>query len=89
MGYYLNQTPGGHYLPGKGKAKAIQAQFEGVTVLPEQPQEFIPDLVCVVENGPFDAAGYAYSEAEMNVFKHDDGRKKTWLIVPNVDKYAK
>jgi len=45
---------------------------------------FKPNLVCVVDNGHFAAAAYAYSKAERDDFAREDGRPKTWLIVPEV-----
>ena len=51
--------------------------------------EYQPNLVCVVDNGFFAAAGYAYSNAEFKEFLRDDGRPKTWLIVPNAKELAK
>lgn len=48
--------------------------------------KYKPNLVCVVNNGHFAAAAYAYSQNERNVFAQDDGREKTWLMVPGADK---
>ena len=36
-------------------------------------------IQCVVDNGFFGAAGYAYDESEMNQFLSPDGRPKQWL----------
>ena len=47
------------------------------------------DLVCVVNNGPFAAAGYAYSESEYEQFVHPCGRPKRWFVLPGAAKYAK
>lgn len=39
-------------------------------------------LVCVVQNGLFDAAGICYSEAELEEFKETrTGRRRTWLTM--------
>lgn len=39
--------------------------------------------ICVVENGPFDAAAIAFSKREMQEFADDDtGRPITWLSLP-------
>jgi len=82
MGYYLNTSPKGTALPARGKAQALLNA--GATKL-AGPVVFQPNLVCVVENGIFDAAGFAFSEAEMNQFLINDGRLKTWLIVEGAD----
>lgn len=85
MGYYLNQNKHGVALPARGKAQALintgAEQLRG-------PVVFQPNLVCVVENGPFDAAGYAFSEDEMRTFLRPDGRLKTWLIVEDAAKLS-
>ena len=39
-------------------------------------------MVCVVDNGPFEAAAIAYSREEWKVFTRPDGRMKMWLWVP-------
>jgi len=42
-------------------------------------------LVCMVNNGPFRAAGVANSQEEMQVFLRDDPgdyRPKRWFVVP-------
>lgn len=45
-------------------------------------------LICVVQNGLFDAAGICYSEDELNEFKETrTGRKRTWLTM-DVEKVA-
>ena len=36
-------------------------------------------VVCVVENGMFDAAGFAFCKEELEVFAAPDARPKTWL----------
>ena len=53
------------------------------------PTEYEPNLVCVVDNGHFAAAAYAYSDSEFKAFMKFDGRPKSWFILPNASKYAK
>lgn len=77
MGYYINSNSKGGSLAPIDKANQLIA--DGAKRIPE-PKEFQEGLVCVFENGLFDAAGYAFNENEMNVFKRPDGRRKTWLI---------
>ena len=50
--------------------------------------QFEEDLVCVVDNGLFAAAGYAYSEDEYEVFSEPDNRRKRWFIVPNASLWS-
>ena len=82
MGYYINQI-NGKPLPPQGKCETL---IENGSTQINTPTEFQDNLVCVVENGFFDAAAYAYSEKEMNEFLDpSDYRRKRWLIVPNAD----
>jgi hypothetical protein len=81
MGYYINYLPDGTPLPMKGKAAAIYNGVPGAIAI-NKPTEWVENLVCVVENGPFDAAGYAHSPEEMEVFKDTNGRSSMWYIVP-------
>ena len=80
MGYYINQI-NGKSLPARNKTQALIN--EGAVKI-DEPIEFCENLVCVVENGPFDAAAYAFSKGEMKNFQiPSDYRLKTWLIVEN------
>jgi hypothetical protein len=88
MGYYIDQTADGKVLPGKGKADFILANIPGLYEVPE-PVKFTDNLVCIVSNGLFDAAAFAFCTNEMECFKHPDGRPKRWLIVPDAAKIAK
>lgn len=84
MGYYINKNSKGETLPHK-KVDALIA--DGATIV-DTPIEFQSNLVCVVHNPLFDAAGYAYSEREMKHFLDPDTRRRTWLIVPNAAKLS-
>lgn len=88
MGYYINKLPNGEILPPNGKAKKLLSLIEGTEEI-NQPEEWEEDIVCVVENGLFDAAAYAYDENELRVFSRFDGRPKRWLKVPNAKAIAK
>jgi hypothetical protein len=82
MGIYLNYDSNGNELPTIGKAEALIK--DGAKKIYE-PEKFQKNLVCVVENGLFDAAAYAYSEEEFNYFRKiqkngSDTRPYTWLI---------
>lgn len=82
MGKYLTKDMEGKSLHTNHKAH--QLMKSGAKIIGE-PAELIPDLVCVVENGLFDAAAWADTEEEMNRFKRPDGRRKIWLIVPGAE----
>jgi hypothetical protein len=85
MGYYINQTSTGQPLPSIGKVKALV--LDGAKIV---APEYQPNLVCVVDNGPFEAAGYCYSEEEFKEFNNPgDWRPKTWLVHPLAEQLAK
>lgn len=47
------------------------------------PEGSTVGLVCVIENGTFDAAGVAFDEMEFRRFVDGrDGRHWTWLMMP-------
>ena len=79
MGYYI-QTSGTH-----GKADEIAKVHDGEVV--PQPSSFkdIPStdaLICVVNNGYFEAAGFAFNEEEFLAFtRPDDPRPKKFVII--------
>lgn len=85
MGLYINENSKGETL-NLDKADAI-LQDGGVEI--DTPTEFTDDLVCVVDNGIFEAAAYAYSPAEMNEFALPDGRDKRWFKYPHAKTLAK
>ena len=85
MGNYINQDSQGNILPACGKAKKLVA--DGALIIPE-PKEFKEGLVCVLENGLFDAEGYAFDKKEMEEFKRNDGRRKTWLYYEHAKKLS-
>lgn len=80
MGYYIN-TPN-----NKQKAEQICRDVKMAKIVPE-PLSYdcvAPSLgiICIVDNGPFEAAGFCYSEQEFEEFKREDGREKTWVLMP-------
>ena len=78
MGYYINQTSKGVQLPSCDKADYLL--LDGAV---EVKAEFQPNLICVVENGIFDAAAYVFSVHEFEDFNDArDRRPKRWLIHP-------
>lgn len=84
MGRYINQTSNGNPI-GWRKAQALIN--DGAKEIP-QPTTWRPNIVCVVDNGIFEAAGYAFNEQELKIFLTPDGRKKTWLEYPHAEKVA-
>lgn len=81
MGYYLNNPFMGRY----DKALFL-VEHHGAEKIPVPPVfEDVPEdkaLVCVVENGHFDAAALIYSADEMSSVRlPSDGRRKTWLLM--------
>lgn len=82
MGYYI-EVP-----KNKGKAQQIVELFDG-RILSSIPnfEDAKPDeaIICVVDNGPFEAAGFAYDKAELEAFNRPDSygyqRPRTWLIM--------
>ncbi len=77
MGYYVNTNSKGEPL-GRLKVEGLLA--DGGTMV--DGKEFLPNLICVVDNGVFMAAGYCYSEQEYQEFKNPDGRRKSWIVHP-------
>ena len=79
MGFYI-EVPN-----KKGKAQQL-ADLYGAEILSTCPEEYwMHDsrqaLICVVDNGPFEAAGLCYDDQEFQDFKHPDDRPKTWLLM--------
>jgi hypothetical protein len=84
MGYYINTTSKGVPLPSCNKADYLI--LDGAT---EVKAKFQPNLICVVENAMFDAAGFAYNEEEFDEFNDpNDHRPKRWLVHPMAAKLA-
>ncbi len=82
MGYYIEGTE------DKGKARQILDLYGGrvVSGVPSF-KDLKPDeaIICVLDNGSFEAAGFAYDERELAVFAAPDRlgpqRPRTWLIM--------
>lgn len=78
MGLYINNNSKGHPIGNSFNAKVANLIEDGAVKIPE-PTEFQENLVCVIDNGFFAAAGYAFSKEEMEVFLTPDNRNKQWL----------
>jgi hypothetical protein len=79
MGYYIEVPNPTH------KAEQLVRLHGAELVLLPELFDFSGDyaLICVVENGLFDAAGVAYSPSERDAFNNpDDTRDKVWLKLP-------
>lgn len=90
MGLYIDQLRDGKRLPTKGKASFLILNANG-TIAPNTLSgypEFQENLVCIVDAGGHDAARYVKDEIDYKICTHVDGREKTWVIVPDVDKIA-
>jgi len=83
MGDYINRTPSGPL--GYRKAQAILNDCDAIRIA--RPSSFadVPDgyaLICVVDNGPFEAAVLIKDEREFSEFtRGDDGRPKVWIVM--------
>jgi hypothetical protein len=80
MGYYINNTKNGPLQPiykaNQLLEQGLATRIDKPTTLPENKDKAI---VCVVSNGPFDAAAYCYSQNELEAFSKFDGRNRVWL----------
>jgi len=78
MGFYI-QVP--HH---KHKAEQIVA-IHGGRICPRPPnfEDISPDeaIICVMDNGPFEAAGFCYNQAELTAFSVPDGRPRAWVVM--------
>lgn len=81
MGYYI-ETGTMH-----GKAQHIMDQLDAIEISQDEARIFLEEgtdcaIICVVDNGPFEAAAYCHDLKEFQQFTlpHDD-RPKTWLMV--------
>lgn len=78
MGYYI-EVP-----ENKGKAQQIVELYGGTIVPgPLSFEDVTPDkaIICVVDNGPFEAAAFAFNQRELHYFSSLDGRPRTWVIL--------
>ena len=79
MGKYINKNSKGESLGSTFRDKVNTLILDGANVISE-PKTFDEGLVCVVDNGMFAAAAYAYDEREMKHFLSGySGRNYQWL----------
>lgn len=80
MGFYIE-------VPGNLSKAAQLADLYGAGIMDAPPETFdkVPDglaLICVVDNGPFEAAALCYDADEFAVFNDlQDGRPRTWVLL--------
>lgn len=83
MGFYIETgSP-------KNKASAIQTELDALPITVDEAEFFVKEnmgaVICVVDNGPFEAAAYCHNLDEFRAFTlPSDPRPKTWLYVEDV-----
>jgi hypothetical protein len=89
MGKYINEDSKGKHIGTTFHQKLGRLIDDGAFLIePPSITGFKDGLVCLVDNGHFAAAGYAYDQIEMEVFLQPDERKKQWLLIEHVSKIA-
>ena len=90
MGMYINYTSKGDKLPDTGKFQALNRAGDIEEFFFAWPEKWEPNLVCIVNNGNFEAAAYADTPDEMRRFmRPDDDRPRIWCIVKDAAKLAR
>jgi len=88
MGRYINHTSDGAPT-GTSALEKLQAILEDGGEIIKEPTEWKEGLVCIVDNGIFGAALWAYDEHELSyVLDNPDPRPKTWVLYPNAKDVA-
>lgn len=85
MGYYIQG-------PQKGKGAYLERVYGAGWCSEETARSALthPTIVpvCVVDNGPFEAAALAYSEEEFECFANpEDRRRKRWFLMDRAKAY--
>ena len=84
MGYYIDFDRQGRYLPSLGKLDTLLS--EGGVIIDDTT--FVDNMVCVVDNGNFEAAAYCWSPDILECYRTEDGRDKTWITLPDAAERA-
>jgi hypothetical protein len=87
MGLYINHTSNGT-LPAKGKC--LELIKAGAQLLPAAPKVWEEGLVCVADNGYFEAAAYAHNQSKLEHFSDTthDHRDRVWLKWDKAKEFA-
>ena len=81
MGYYIETGT------RKGKAEQIMDSLDAIEISQDEARIFLEEgtdcaIICVVDNGPFEAAAYCHDLKEFGQFTLSiDDRPKIWLMV--------
>lgn len=88
MGMYITHTPEGA-LADTGKAVALIKS--GAKLLLSAPKKWEENLICVVDNGIFEAVAYVQDERDLRDFSDytDDDRPRVWLKWDRAKEFAK
>lgn len=78
MGYYINKNSKGDFIGVSFNEKLFNLINDGAKLI-DKPSVWEEGLVCVINNGMFGAAAWAYDEDEMNCFLNTNGRDFQWL----------
>lgn len=83
MGKYIIKDSKGNSIGASYNQKIRALTNDGATIV--FPTKFEKDLVCVVDNGMFAVASYAYDEDKYNILQPTptDRRNRTWLKYPH------
>ncbi len=89
MGKYVNIDSKGNLIGTTFREKVDALVADGATKV-DSPTEWKEGLVCVIDNGMFAAAGYAYNEREMQEFiTSGPERPRQWLLYEHASELAK
>lgn len=80
MGYYIETGT------VKNKAALIQETYGAIQITQQEAEFFVNEhegaVICVVDNGPFEAAAFCHNGDAFRAFSNPtDARPKTWLLV--------
>lgn len=93
MGRYLNVDLKGEPIRIHSKLTALVNSGAERIETPDVFDQYTDEgkgIICVVDNGPFQAAGFAYSQGELDSFKYPCSRPKAFIKadLKLIEKYA-